>query len=278
MEDKKYEYYRMDDCAKVKEYYREIYDFYDENTFGGEAIFSINTIQLELCKLLNSNKIYDAIFNIDREENNLEQTYVISDSTLEACNIKDLDAIDINKYNKIFCNLESERECRFITLMSTKQMPNELKAMLIHYSFTIRKLGNYMPLLKLRMNGNYTGNCNTINQRKGNYKSYKDDPIKFYPALGKFLIKEKNSKFKQQFNLIYGENDENLDNFLKKNYLCHLKDYMYDEEYYLASRLGNSKNKKSNQEKLDGLYRYMYYACKIIDERHQLIFEEYKKK
>lgn len=274
------EYYKTDECTEVVKYYKEMYDFYKEGTFGGEAIFSINTILLELCRILDSKQIYEEIFDINSQDSSKKRgpNYSIDSSIINQCDMNKLVKIDREKYTRIFGEIASKRDSRFIIVMQSNELPVKFKEMFIHYAFTIRKLGNYMPLPKLRMNGNTSGPGHTINQRKGNFNSYKDDPIHFYHALGEYITDPQNEKFKNAFNTIYGDNDEKLDGFLKKNYFCHLKDYICDEEYYLASRIGNSKKKKSNQEKLDGLYSYMYNACKIIDKRHKLIVAEYKKK
>lgn len=268
------ELYATDADGPVKKFYREYFEFYgnNKNNYGGEAIFSLNTILGKICALLDKKTtLKHALINVDGlfEEVDSENESIVKLNL--SVKTEDMTKDDIqfieNNYAKTLGNISSQRVGRVITIMHSPSIDSDFKLMLLKYICTIRKLGNYMPLPKLRMNGKWGGNSNTINQRKGNYKKYLDDPFEFYKCLNDFLRIKKNKKFKGKFYTFYGieltNDEENFNEFLGINRLLGIKKY-FDKKYHL----------KGNCETLGGIYMYMSIACKVINERHKLLRKE----
>lgn len=256
------DYYLHDNQKEVINYYENYYAFYNDDLYGGETIFSLNTILCEVCRLLDECVSIKELICLEKTPTvkELNLSYIV----LESFPLPGFSDKNYSDLNKVLGKISSKRAARFIVIMNSNQIPDEFKKLLIYYVFTIRKLGNYMPLLKLRMNGKLTGNSNTINQRKGNFYSYKDDPIKFYSALIAYINDVKNREFKNMFCDKYNRNNKQLEDFFELNYLNGLIPYLNQEDKYLTALLKNG---------LDGLYEYMWRACQIINDRHDLIFK-----
>ncbi|WOO87409.1 hypothetical protein RZE82_00290 [Mollicutes bacterium LVI A0039] len=256
-------YYLNDDQKEVIKYYKKYYPFYDEKLYGGETIFSINTILYELCALLEKETTIAQLAG--RQENKTIKLLTLDAEIVNNYPLPDLNGGNYSNFDEVLGKISSKRSSRFIVVMNSKELPEEFKSLLIYYVFTIRKLGNYMPLLKLRMNGKFTGKTNTINQRKGNFNTYKDDPIKFYSALTDYIDDASNIEFKNELCDKYKGNNNDLNDFFELNYLNSFKQYLHQEDKYLVTLLNSN---------LNGLYEYMWRACQIINKRHNEIFYE----
>lgn len=133
-------FYNTDCCKKVVNFYK-INKFYDESTFGGESIFSLNTILLHICKLLDSDEIYKKHLNIILDEKfttkendklpfsiNTLKKYKVENIMLSKKTIKE-------NYNVVFGGLSSQRVGRILIIMSSDRIHDDFKRMLITYIY-----------------------------------------------------------------------------------------------------------------------------------------------